>query len=69
MREDVATGLAFLVSVADWAGAPAPTAAGLLAIGSAVCDDNFKESGRTLTFLGLAGLDRSAMTALLEKGF
>lgn len=68
MREDVATGLAFLVSVADWAGVPAPTATGLLAIGSAVCDDDFRKSGRTLTSLGLVGLDRAAMTALLEKG-
>ncbi len=68
MREDVATGLAFLVSVADWAGVPAPTAAGLLAVGSAVCDDDFRKTGRTLEALGLAALDRAAMTKLLETG-
>jgi len=68
MREDVATGLAFLVSVADWAGIPAPTATGLLAIGSAVCDDDFRRTGRTLENLGLAGLDRAAMTKLLAEG-
>lgn len=68
MREDVATGLAFLVSVADWAGIPAPTATGSLAIGSAVCDDDFRKTGRTLESLGLASLDRTAMTRLLEEG-
>lgn len=68
MREDVATGLAFLVSVADWAAVPAPTASGLLALGSAVCDDDFRKTGRTLESLGLATLERSAMTELLEKG-
>lgn len=68
MREDVATGLAFLVSVADWAGVSAPTATGLLAIGSAVCDDDFRVTGRTLESLDLAALDRTAMTSLLEEG-
>lgn len=68
MREDVATGLAFLVSVADWAGVPAPTATGLLAIGSAVCDDDFRKSGRTLESLGLDKLDRTEMSALLKDG-
>ena len=68
MREDVAMGLAFLVSVADWANVPAPTATGLLAIGSAVCGDDFRKSGRTLEALGLADLARGDMQILLEKG-
>jgi opine dehydrogenase len=68
MREDVATGLAFLVSVADWAGVPAPTATGLLAIGSAICSDNFRRSGRTLENLGLAKLDQAGMRKLLNEG-
>jgi len=68
MREDVQQGLAFLVSVADWAGVPAPTATGLLAIASAICDDDFRKSGRTLETFGLAGLDRAAMTTLLAEG-
>ena len=68
MREDVQQGLAFLVSVADWASVEAPTATGLLAIGSAVCGDDFRKSGRTLESLGLAGLDRTAMTTLLRDG-
>jgi opine dehydrogenase len=68
MREDVAMGLAFLVSVADWAGVPAPTATGLLAIGSAVCADDFRRTGRTLENLGLSGFNRSEMHKLREEG-
>ncbi len=68
MREDIEIGLALLVSIADWAGVPAPTATGLLAIGSAVCDADFRRSGRTLETLGLAGLKRTEMRALLENG-
>ena len=68
MREDVATGLALLVSVADWAGVPCPVARGLLALGSAICGEDFRVTGRTLDTLGLANLDRAGMTALLETG-
>jgi len=68
MREDVAYGLAFLVSVADWAGVNAPIARGLLALGSAICDEDFRASGRTLERLGLANLDRGAMRQLLTGG-
>jgi opine dehydrogenase len=68
MREDVGLGLAFLVSVADWAGVPAPVATGLLAVGSAVCGEDFRRAGRTLESLGLAELDRGAMRRLLDEG-
>ena len=68
MLEDVACGLALLVSVADWAGVPAPTARGLLAIGSAVCETDFEKSGRTLASMGLDQLSRAAMHDLLENG-
>ena len=68
MTEDVAIGLSFLTSVADWAGVPCPVAKGLLALGSAVCGEDFRATGRTLDSLGLASLDRAGMTALLEVG-
>lgn len=68
MREDVAAGLAFLISAADWVGVPAPTATGLLAIGSAICDDDFRQSGRTLESLGLGALSRNEMQSLLQEG-
>jgi len=68
MREDVEIALAFLVSVADWAGVPCPVARGLLALGSAICGADFRETGRTLEKLGLDGLDRAQMIALLKAG-
>ena len=68
MLEDVGCGLAFLVSVADWAGVPAPTATGLLAVGSAICDTDFRSTGRTLENLGLAEKSRSELRHLLEDG-
>ncbi|MDD9720384.1 NAD/NADP octopine/nopaline dehydrogenase family protein [Sulfitobacter sp. PR48] len=68
MREDVACGLAFLVSVGDWAGVPVPTARGLLAVASAICDTDFEQTGRTLGSMGLADLSRAQMKALLQEG-
>jgi len=68
MREDVACGLAFLVSVADWSGVAAPVARGLLAIGAAICGEDFRAGPRTFEALGLARLDRAAMRRLLAEG-
>lgn len=68
MREDVAMGLAFIVSCADWIGVEAPTATGLLALGSAICGEDFRQTGRTLETLGLATLTRLEMAELLEAG-
>ena len=69
MREDVQIGLALLVSIAEWAGVPAPTATGLLAIGSAVCDTDFRREGRTLASLGLNDLTQTQLQDLLREGF
>ncbi|WP_102224743.1 NAD/NADP-dependent octopine/nopaline dehydrogenase family protein [Acidimangrovimonas sediminis] len=68
MLEDVCLGLAFLVSVAEWAKVPAPVAAGLLAVAGAAVGRDFRTEGRTLGGLGLGGLDRGAMSALLSEG-
>jgi opine dehydrogenase len=68
MREDVACGLAFLVSVAEWAGVAAPVAHALLAIGSTICGEDFRAGGRTLEGLRLAQLDRTGMRRLLAEG-
>jgi len=69
MREDVACGLAFLVSVARWAGVAAPVAAGLLAIAAAALgEDLYADSPRTLEALGLAGHERDALKRLLREG-
>ncbi len=68
MTEDVHFGLAFLVSVADWIGVKAPVASGLLAIASAICGKDLRGGERTLEALGLAGLSRAQMAALLARG-
>lgn len=68
MREDVAYGLAFLVSVAEWAKLPVPVAGGLLAIASAVCAEDLSRGPRSLGALGLDGLDASAMKRILNQG-
>ena len=69
MREDLGTGLAFLVSVANWANVPAPVATGLLSIGSGICEIDFRAKGRTLENLGLADKSKQQMKMLLEDGF
>ncbi len=68
MREDIQTGLAFLVSVAAWAGVAAPTATGLLALGSAVCDDRFEQTGRTMKTLQLDDLSVDELQHRLMHG-
>ena len=68
MREDVALGLAFLVSCARWAGVESPVATGLLALASAVTDEHLESGPRTLEALGLADLTRDEMHELLYTG-
>jgi opine dehydrogenase len=68
MREDVACGLAFLVSVARWAGVEAPVARALVDLASAVVGEDLRRCGRSLETLGLARLSRAEMAALLERG-
>jgi len=68
MLEDVEHGLAFLVSVAEWARVPCPVARGLLAIASAVLGRDVRASGRTLENLGLSDLDVAGMRRLLSEG-
>ena len=68
MTEDVFYGLAFLVSVADWVGLPAPIAAGLLAMASAIVGQDLRQQGRTMETLGLAAMTRADLTQLLNKG-
>lgn len=68
MLEDTKLGLAFLVSCADFAGVDAPVARGLLALGSAICGEDFRKTGRTLDGIGLARLDRAELEEVLREG-
>lgn len=69
MLEDTRIGLSLLVSVAALVGVDTPLARGFLALGSAICGEDFMRSGRTLASLGLGDLDRDALQALLRDGF
>jgi opine dehydrogenase len=66
MLEDVRIGLSFLISCGELAGVPTPLARAFLAIGSAVCGEDFMRTGRTLASLGLS--DRAAIKAMLTEG-
>ena len=68
MTEDMELGLALLVSCADYLALDAPVSRGLLALGSAITGRDFRETGRTLKNLGLAGLRREALAELLYEG-
>src|SRR3954469_20963026 len=66
MTEDVELGLAFLVSVAAWAGVRAPVAEGLLAMGGAILGKDLMRGERTLEALGLAKYSREQLFRLLD---
>ncbi|MBB4122474.1 NAD/NADP-dependent octopine/nopaline dehydrogenase family protein [Martelella radicis] len=68
MREDTGLGLAFLVSVGEWAGVPCPVAAGLLSVAGAVAGDDFRADGRTFERLGLAGMTVGDVQTMLKDG-
>jgi opine dehydrogenase len=69
MREDLRLGLSLLVSVGELAGVATPLARSFLAIGGAICGEDFANDGRTLPSLGLGGLDRLRLQTLLREGF
>jgi len=68
ITEDTVLGLAFLASVARWAGVEAPVAHGLLAIAGAFLGHDLRTGPRTLEALGLAALDRDALRQRLHGG-
>ena len=68
MLEDVRIGLSLLVSCGELAGVPTPLARAFLAIGGAICGEDFMRTGRTLATLGLGAMDRAALQAMLAEG-
>ena len=69
MREDLRLGLSFLASVAELAGVATPLAKAFLALGGAICGENFMKRGRTLASLGFGDLTRDQLQTLLREGF
>jgi opine dehydrogenase len=68
ITEDTELGLAFLASVARWAGVDAPIAHGLLAVAGGFLGRDLRLGPRTLDALGLAGLSRDEMRRRLFDG-
>jgi len=69
MREDLRLGLSLLVSVAELAGVKTPLARAFLAIGGAICGDDFMKHGRTLASLGFGRLNCFQLQEFLDEGF
>jgi opine dehydrogenase len=68
ITEDTELGLAFLASVARFAGVDAPIAHGLLAIVGGFLGRDLRLGARTLEALGLASLGREALRQRLHDG-
>ncbi len=68
VTEDIVLGLAFLASVARWAGCDAPIAHGLLAITGGFLGRDLRQGPRTLEAMGLASLSREALAQRLQEG-
>ena len=68
VSEDIELGLAFLASVARWAGVDAPVAHGLLALTGAWLGRDLRQGPRTLEGLGLHSLRPEALHTLLVQG-
>jgi opine dehydrogenase len=69
MVEDTRLGLSLMASLGQLAGLDLPLINGFLAIGGAITGTDFKATGRTLETLGLDGLSRDELAALLQNGF
>lgn len=69
VTEDIAFGLAFLVSVADYVGLEVPAARSLLNLAGAVTGQDYLRTGRTFAALGLADLPVRRLVELLHDGF
>jgi len=69
MREDLQLGLSFLISVAELAGVSTPLANAFVAIGGAICGEDFMKNGRSLESLGLGNLLQTELQTLLCEGF
>lgn len=68
VTEDTEMGLAFLASVARWAGVDAPIAHGLLAVAGGFLGRDLRRGERTLDALGLSELAREALMQRLHDG-
>lgn len=68
MSEDIAVGLAFLVSVGEWLGVDMPVSRGLLSIASVTSGRDLRAEGRTMENLGLAEMSVDDLQTMLAAG-
>ena len=66
ITEDLPFGLVPIVELGRKAGIATPVIEGIVNIGSAVCHENFWETGRTLETLGLADLSKEEILKLVD---
>ncbi|MGE3145864.1 MAG: NAD/NADP octopine/nopaline dehydrogenase family protein [Pseudorhodoplanes sp.] len=69
MLEDTRIGLSFLASVGELAGVRTPLVRAFMAIGGAICGEDFMRTGRTLQGMGLGQYDKAGLQELLAAGF
>ncbi|MBZ0217331.1 MAG: NAD/NADP octopine/nopaline dehydrogenase family protein, partial [Fimbriimonadaceae bacterium] len=69
MREDTALGLVFYVTLGEWANVSMPVARGLVAIASAIVEEDLLQGPRAWHQLGLASVSRKNLFDMLESGF
>lgn len=69
VAEDMAYGLAFLVSLGDYIGMPTPIARSLLTLVGAFNDIDYRKEGRTLESTGLAAMSLEDLKEFLYTGW
>lgn len=68
VREDIAYGLAFLISAAQYAGVDVPIARSLITLAGVIAGTDFMKRGRTLDSLGFSGTSAATLKEILSDG-
>jgi len=69
IREDVKCNLALLCSIGDLCQVETPIADSLLKLIGVIVGEDFRRTGRTLDYLGLAGKSVAEINGVLQEGF
>ena len=69
ISEDVKCNLALLCSIGDLCQVETPIADSLLKLIGVIVGEDFRETGRTLDYLGLADKSIAEITQVLQEGF
>jgi opine dehydrogenase len=69
LHEDVRVATVLLASLGEELDLATPTVDSILHLAETLMDEPYRETGRSLDSLGLGGLDRETLRAVLEEGF